>query len=864
MSDDMRMRATVVDQASGPIRDIGRAVRDVARSSSIAPLQREFSNLHGGLAAVGREIRSVTVPALASLGLTGGGAIASAVGLAKALSSLAERQLDLRFLSREIGLASREIKAFSEAAEKMRIAPDAAQQGLRTFARNVEDIKLNIEGVRETLIQHGAADVVGALQKSKTNYEALAVVVERMQAISRKNPAAGRRFAEAMFGDPAFARMTIAEITAALGKFKDQTEAEAKAAEQFTANMIDLQNTLKKLQITVGNELMPTFTEMVKEVDKFFSQEGVGKFLKGEIEGITKGIRDTVQEVKDLYAFWQRIKSSLGFGAGGGALAKIGEAAEIQERLREKESQYAGTEQQARAWENSGRGDLPMSLRDRRKALADEIQQLKDQLKILREEIEKTNSAAKKTSLYGGGMPAGGGFGGLVVPASLGGAGGFGGGGGGDVMRGLGGLPGMPGGAAAPGRSPGGSGATQGSLPAGGLGDAESFDRTFKGTALEGKWAQVEAAAKENGVPPSVMAAIMAHETGRGSNLRGNNVAGLMDPSTNWMRKQQFGSIDDGIASAGKTIGKNWKRSGGDLDRMGRIYAPPGAANDPRGQNSGWAAGVRRYLSGSARGAAAAAGKGALVDPVTGTSLGGGVGGTSASMGRGRHQGDDIMAPAGSSVRASKDGVIERIGTDNWGTPAVTVRHPDGTYSRYLHLGEVQSKVGDEVKGGQQIGLSGRANGVAHLHYEMWRGRPNRAGSQLLDPRQIHGWNRNNLPQAGRAVPGTGEPTTAGPPLKQDQAEKQPWPRVLPGRGEGPAFPRGVTPDDGRERMDRALSRMSGLSGSISGSASIDVTVKAPKGTVVGAGANGIFKDVKINRSTQMAPAAEGPSEDGR
>jgi hypothetical protein len=130
----------------------------------------------------------------------------------------------------------------------------------------------------------------------------------------------------------------------------------------------------------------------------------------------------------------------------------------------------------------------------------------------------------------------------------------------------------------------------------GGIHDAASFDRTFSGTALQGHWGDVEAAAKANGISPNLMAAIMVHETGKGSNLNYNNVAGLMDPATHMSTKQHFASITDGINAAGRTIGKNWKRAGGDIDRMGSIYAPPGAANDPHHLNGGWASGVRRFL----------------------------------------------------------------------------------------------------------------------------------------------------------------------------------------------------------------------------------------------------------------------------
>lgn len=145
--------------------------------------------------------------------------------------------------------------------------------------------------------------------------------------------------------------------------------------------------------------------------------------------------------------------------------------------------------------------------------------------------------------------------------------------------------------------------------------------------------------------------------------------------------------------------------------------------------------------------------QGVLYDPISGTKLGGGVGGTSASMGAGRHQGDDIMAPIGSPVYAPQDGVVDRIGTDNFGKPAVTIRHADGTYTRYLHMGSIDFKVGDKVQGGQQIGTSGEANGTPHLHFERWNGPPGRPGSTLISPRQEFGWDKNRLPQGGQPSP---------------------------------------------------------------------------------------------------------------
>ncbi|MGY3369908.1 hypothetical protein ACVWZL_007033 [Bradyrhizobium sp. GM2.4] len=125
---------------------------------------------------------------------------------------------------------------------------------------------------------------------------------------------------------------------------------------------------------------------------------------------------------------------------------------------------------------------------------------------------------------------------------------------------------------------------------------------------FEGKYDEVLAAARANGIAPELLAGVIGHETGNGAVLSGNNVAGLMDPATGSRRKMQFDSLDEGIRKAGQTVAKNYRRAGADLDKMGNIYAPPGAANDPRGLNGGWAAGVRKQMGALSGSSASAAG----------------------------------------------------------------------------------------------------------------------------------------------------------------------------------------------------------------------------------------------------------------
>lgn len=132
---------------------------------------------------------------------------------------------------------------------------------------------------------------------------------------------------------------------------------------------------------------------------------------------------------------------------------------------------------------------------------------------------------------------------------------------------------------------------------AGGTLSRSAFERKFAGTALAGKYDQVIASARANGIPPSLLAGIIAHETGNGVVLSGNNPGGIMDPATGMARKMKFADLDAGISKTGQTVAKNYRRAGGDLDKLGGIYAPPGAANDPRGLNGGWAAGVRKQMN---------------------------------------------------------------------------------------------------------------------------------------------------------------------------------------------------------------------------------------------------------------------------
>ena len=81
-----------------------------------------------------------------------------------------------------------------------------------------------------------------------------------------------------------------------------------------------------------------------------------------------------------------------------------------------------------------------------------------------------------------------------------------------------------------------------------------------------------------------------------------------------------------------------------------------------------------------------------------------------------------IGAAVGSEVHAVRDGTVYFTGNDSccYGN-FIIIAHDEGWSSVYGHLSEFRVKVGDQVKQGDVIGLSGDTGHVTgpHLHFEL-------------------------------------------------------------------------------------------------------------------------------------------------
>ena len=97
------------------------------------------------------------------------------------------------------------------------------------------------------------------------------------------------------------------------------------------------------------------------------------------------------------------------------------------------------------------------------------------------------------------------------------------------------------------------------------------------------------------------------------------------------------------------------------------------------------------------------------------------------------HKGVDIMAPAGSPVRAPAPGVVVFAGEDAEGALAVVLDHGGGYTSSFSHLESLTAARGQRLDRGASLGAVGQAGRSTgpHLHYEV------RLFGLPVDPRNL-------------------------------------------------------------------------------------------------------------------------------
>ncbi|MEU0334947.1 M23 family metallopeptidase [Streptomyces sp. NPDC006193] len=103
-----------------------------------------------------------------------------------------------------------------------------------------------------------------------------------------------------------------------------------------------------------------------------------------------------------------------------------------------------------------------------------------------------------------------------------------------------------------------------------------------------------------------------------------------------------------------------------------------------------------------------------------------------------KHSGQDFAVPTGTEVVAAHGGTVVKAGPNGAGDGpaygnAIVIKHGSGLYSQYAHLSRIDVKIGQVVRTGQHIALSGSTGNSTgpHLHFEI-RTTPNYGSA--IDP----------------------------------------------------------------------------------------------------------------------------------
>jgi murein DD-endopeptidase MepM/ murein hydrolase activator NlpD len=104
---------------------------------------------------------------------------------------------------------------------------------------------------------------------------------------------------------------------------------------------------------------------------------------------------------------------------------------------------------------------------------------------------------------------------------------------------------------------------------------------------------------------------------------------------------------------------------------------------------------------------------GKLVRPVNGTII--------REYSKGKNEGINIKAAAGTSVKAADTGTVAAITKSADGIPIVVVRHAGNLLTVYANVADVSVKKGDAVSRGQSIAKL-RGGSDSFVHFEVRKG----------------------------------------------------------------------------------------------------------------------------------------------
>jgi hypothetical protein len=318
------------DDVSGPLRRIEDALRSVGKrgSAESKALLSDFRKIQSSLRSVGkqghdeskvlregfhsvrREFDQVAAiaktgvsPALEAIGISSFTAVGGVAALVAGLKGFVDQGTDVAAFGRKVMLTSDTLRGLEGVADKFHVDPGAIRAGEQSFADAMFLIRRRRgEAFRKLLDQRRdfAEELAATPETTEGNEKALKSFLKVLEDVQRVHGGPDARlWARELVGTDVFVdllRKGNAGLEEAMKlTLKLRGAMDEHAAEKWESNWSDFKATIEGVRNEIGNDLLPDLTQLAKEAEQFFAEHKVE--IAHEIVDALRDIGNAAREI---------------------------------------------------------------------------------------------------------------------------------------------------------------------------------------------------------------------------------------------------------------------------------------------------------------------------------------------------------------------------------------------------------------------------------------------------------------------------------------------------------------------------------------------------------------------------------------
>ncbi|SER56973.1 hypothetical protein SAMN05216548_12613 [Faunimonas pinastri] len=308
MADEqLRMTATVRDQASGPLRQIQAQLRGIGKQPGVEALKKQMDGLKEAMSPK-EVIQAGLATGLSAFGVTALSVTGVVAGLIETFKGFGERSSELLDFARQTGITAQRLRELEGVGEKFGLSQSQIMSGVVSFADRMNEIRHHTGEVYAQLRDSNPAVLKGLLE-SNDNTEALSVAIAALLKI--QDPAQQRLFAQALLGNADMAKLgmegaegwrkALSEVIESLGTISGDQLA---AGKEFSDFLLTMKQDLIGLRDAIAADVLPEINELLG---------GIHEYLIANRDQVARNIGDSIHWMADglKQAPWKEIGSDI-------------------------------------------------------------------------------------------------------------------------------------------------------------------------------------------------------------------------------------------------------------------------------------------------------------------------------------------------------------------------------------------------------------------------------------------------------------------------------------------------------------------------------------------------------------------------